>query len=93
MRKDLCVFAREAKEVCKTERGYPASLPRHSCYICFCPLTHQRVGSTGHRRIPDHDTLLHEGQLILTHMLVQRKHNDMAINVLFTHKTLKRQSD
>lgn len=57
VRKDLCVFAREAKEVCKTERGYPASLPRHSCYICLCPLTHQRVGSTGHKE--EYQTMTH----------------------------------
>ncbi len=39
VRKDLCMCARGAEEACKTEKGNPASPPRHSCYVCLCPLT------------------------------------------------------
>lgn len=85
VRKDLCMCAREVEEACKTERGYPASQPRCSCYVRLCPLT-RRVHRT-HGRIPDHDT--HMGQLTV----VVDKHNNKAINVLFAHKILRRQAD
>lgn len=91
----VCVCARGPEEACKTERGYPASPPHHSCYICLCPLTHRRMGSTGHRK--EYRTMTHTHKQRKAHChtntLAAHQNNDTAINVLFTHRILGRKPE